>query len=364
MVLDDATTVVVKGRADRIDLLEHDGRQYVLVYDYKSKAVKFPEADALIGEPLQALAYLLALESEGQPGGLIARCIPIVGLNKGYVTDGSADRIRMYRFRPRGLFRTELSASLDPALTPGRHSEVVAVRMNKDGTLHAQMSKDAITGTDLNDRLAVTRAMLTSGAAGVMQGCNDISPLVVERTLACRECDFAQICRFELSYNDPRDLERVVFRCPPGGRIVNLTPMQLEVVTARGRGLSMTIGQHSSKTEVLAWRCVELIADPRASVTSTNCSSLRSHARRRPRCGIASPGSMSWRGRRRAHLLRQRLRLDGAEVSTIDKWCARAGTDARASHRSVFRVGETADGGVLRRQTLDECATSTPSISR
>lgn len=212
LVLDDATTVVVKGRADRIDLLEHDGRQYVLVYDYKSKAVKFPEADALIGEPLQALAYLLALESEGQPGG--ALIAPLYSdesvLNKGYVTDGSADRIRMYRFRPRGLFRTELIASLDPALTPGRHSEVVAVRMNKDGTLHAQMSKDAITGTDLNDRLAVTRAMLTSGAAGVMQGCNDISPLVVERTLACRECDFAQICRFELSYNDPRALERVV----------------------------------------------------------------------------------------------------------------------------------------------------------
>lgn len=212
LLLDDATTVVVKGRADRIDLLEHDARQYVLVYDYKSKAAKFPESDSLIGEPLQALAYLLALQSEGQPGG--ALIAPLYSdesvLDKGYVTDGSADKIRMHRFRPRGLFRSELIAALDRALIPGEHSAVVAVRMNKNGTLHAQVSRDAITETDLNDRLAVTRAMLTSGAAGVTRGCNDVSPLVVDRTLACRECDFAQICRFEPSYNEPRALERVV----------------------------------------------------------------------------------------------------------------------------------------------------------
>lgn len=59
--LDDGTTVLVKGQVDRVDVMEHNGKKYVRVIDYKTGAKEFRLSDIFYGLNLQMLIYLEAL---------------------------------------------------------------------------------------------------------------------------------------------------------------------------------------------------------------------------------------------------------------------------------------------------------------
>lgn len=59
--LPDGSSIVVDGKVDRVDVMRHDGKNYVRVVDYKTGAKKFNLSDVLYGLNLQMLIYLEAL---------------------------------------------------------------------------------------------------------------------------------------------------------------------------------------------------------------------------------------------------------------------------------------------------------------
>ena len=143
---------------------------------------------------------------------------------------------------------------------------------------------------------------------------------------------------------------------------MNLTPAQEQVVAHRGSSLLVSASAGAGKTEVLARRCVALVADPRRPcaieqllvVTFTRAAAaelrvriarmLREEAARTPDAAL------------RRHLRRQALLVDAADIGTIDAWCGRlvrehyadAGVDVR------FTLLSEEDAHLLRAAALDD----------
>jgi ATP-dependent helicase/nuclease subunit B len=221
LALDSERRVRLHGRIDRVDVWRSPRGSYLLIYDYKTSpsraALRRPY---LIGDQLQLLAYLLAalrapgLESCSLPGGvLIAPHQPDSGaLDRSYVAESPPDEQRMYMYRPRGLFDAAVADALDAQRGEQPHSPVAAMQRRRDGGYHAKSDVDQ-TG-ELRARLATVEQTIRCAAEGVAAGRVDVAPLLEGRRLACHQCDFQRLCRFEIIQNRPRRADRALPQVP------------------------------------------------------------------------------------------------------------------------------------------------------
>jgi ATP-dependent helicase/nuclease subunit B len=210
----DGRRVRLHGVIDRVDRCQHEGRAYLLVYDYKS-TLKRLNAAYLTQDRLQLFTYLLAVaqsfaaEANTQMAGvLLAPLYPDVGVaGRKYYAQASPIDARMYLYRPRGLFDIDVARLLDSQLddTP---SLVAMMQLKKDGGFHR--TSDTCDAFELVARLDLARRTILHAAAGIAGGRIDVAPLVENRTLACRTCEFATLCRFEPVFNRPRAAEKAL----------------------------------------------------------------------------------------------------------------------------------------------------------
>ena len=143
---------------------------------------------------------------------------------------------------------------------------------------------------------------------------------------------------------------------------MKLTPSQLAAVEHRGSNLLVAASAGSGKTEVLARRCVSLIADARRPcavnrmlvVTFTRAAAAELRARIAAMLRDAADQADS--RALRDHLRTQQVLIDTADIGTIDAWCQRivrehcneAGVDAE------FAVLGEQEAALLRQETLAE----------
>jgi ATP-dependent helicase/nuclease subunit A len=143
---------------------------------------------------------------------------------------------------------------------------------------------------------------------------------------------------------------------------VKLTDAQRAVVEHRGSSLVVSASAGSGKTEVLARRCVALIADPgdpcpvdrMLVVTFTRAAAAELRARIAGMLRDALEESRD--PLLRQHLLRQTVLLDAAEIGTIDSWCSRLVREnySQSGVDPAFAVLSAEDDQLLRRNTLEE----------
>lgn len=220
LVLADGRAVGLRGKIDRVDTCDVDGRTLLLVYDYKS-SVDTGSGRFLTGARLQLFAYLAAVravwpeDAHARPAGvLLAPVYPALrAVDSKYVAEANKREQTMYLYRPRGWVSATAADRLD-ALAPGERSAVVAMQRNNDGRYAA--SSDVVADGELEQWLKLAETTIGQAAAGIVDGCIDIAPLVERRTLACRHCDFRSVCRFERAYNRPRAAEVVLPQLPAG----------------------------------------------------------------------------------------------------------------------------------------------------
>jgi len=146
---------------------------------------------------------------------------------------------------------------------------------------------------------------------------------------------------------------------------MRLTPSQQQAVTHRGSNLLVSASAGSGKTEVLARRVVELVADERKPcaierllvVTFTRAAAAELRVRiarmlREAADKTRVPDLQS-------HLRRQAVLVDAADIGTIDGWCSRI-VRAHAALTDVdaeFSALSEEDAGLLRGRVLDELFT-------
>ncbi len=142
---------------------------------------------------------------------------------------------------------------------------------------------------------------------------------------------------------------------------MKLTPAQQRAIEQRGSHLLLAASAGSGKTEVLARRCVDLIADPRepcginellvATFTRAAAAELRVRIGRMLRDAARDTRD----DRLRRHLRRQEVLVESADISTIDAWCKRIVREhaGQIGIDPAFALLGEHHGVLLRRQVLD-----------
>ncbi|MCG3126925.1 MAG: ATP-dependent helicase/deoxyribonuclease subunit B [Phycisphaerae bacterium] len=200
-------TARIEGKIDRVDRVDSDGVTHLLIYDYKTSA-DLPPKHCLVGPWLQLGAYLMALDAWGAgrwrvAGGLIAPLRPGADQLK---TDDTLARPEieqlMFMYQPRGMFARALAEALDSGLGVQR-SPVAMMRRKKSGELIAK--SDARRAEDIAGIVEAARATFSETLDELCEGGVAPAPLLHQRRLTCRVCEFQAVCRFDRAYNRPRD---------------------------------------------------------------------------------------------------------------------------------------------------------------
>lgn len=201
--------VATHGSIDRVDICASDDGTFVLVYDYKSRASTIRKR-TLTGHRLQILLYLRAAVQAGGgryvPGGVfLAPLYPdLSALTTKYVASAEDPAQTMYLLRPYGLFTEAAARRLDRQLDRDA-SPVARMQLKKDGGFYA--SSDVSSADELEAYLELARKTVCQAAEGVARGAVTVAPLVESNRLACANCDYAAVCRFDRALNTPRTVE-------------------------------------------------------------------------------------------------------------------------------------------------------------
>lgn len=227
--IDESRAVAIIGQIDRIDVGQGDAPPSLVIHDYKSTAKSLGHP-LLLGSRLQVFLYALAAPAlaggderdRANPAQAIVSGVFLSPLfpdlsaaEKEYFRAAPADQ-RAYLYRPFGAFADTIADALDQSLSHGRPSPVARMRLKKPTKkdpapgFNSRESGDVLTPEDFEQRLEQARETLRRAAEGVAKGDISIAPLVLDRTRACKNCEFGHVCRFEPARNASRPAEAVL----------------------------------------------------------------------------------------------------------------------------------------------------------
>ena len=204
--LSDTGNMKLTGRIDRMDLCEKDGTRYVKIIDYKTGSVSYDPGKIYYGLQLQLILYLnAAVESEQkkhpgtkiEPAGIFYYHIddPLVDAEDGEQIPAKI----LEKLKPDGRCRSEQKVlqllDRDLAAGGGAVSEVVPVKLNKDGT----PSKGSGTTDEEGFRLMRDYAEEKAGELGrrILSGETAAHPVLYGNEDACTWCPFGSVCGFD-----------------------------------------------------------------------------------------------------------------------------------------------------------------------
>ena len=209
-------TVELRGKIDRIDTLEHNGKHLAVVFDYKRSLGRTLSLDeAYHGLSLQLLAYLLVIRDHGQslantkliPGAafylpLLAR---IGKIDHPSELEAGGDAV-FKPYRPRGVFDFDWIDALHPESIDGWSSKLQVYR-KKDGTLGQEEKSDAIESGRLKAMLDHVRAKMAELADQWIGGDILVRPALHGTWSPCATCNYRSVCRIEYATRDINIME-------------------------------------------------------------------------------------------------------------------------------------------------------------
>lgn len=210
--------VELRGKIDRVDLLQAGDTRLGVVFDYKRALGRRLDLDEVYyGLALQLLAYLLVLQEFGEkltegkivPGG--AFYLPLLaGYKKvDHPSDVDADELSPYKvYRPRGILDFDWIDHLDPSKKTG-WSDALSVFRNKDGGLGNENKSDAIPNGKLPLLLDHVRKTMISLIERWLSGDISVWPVIMGNWSPCEHCLYRGVCRIEYVTREGHRLEKM-----------------------------------------------------------------------------------------------------------------------------------------------------------
>jgi ATP-dependent helicase/nuclease subunit B len=198
----------LRGKIDRVDLLEDGAAFAVIDYKYRGSALSLDHV--YHGLSLQLLTYLLVLQKHGQ--ALAKRPLTPVGafyvqllrqLEKVAHPDEATppdDPKFHLQTKPRGIIDFAHRQLFD-AEHESRMSDVVQVYVNKEGLLGNRNNTDACESHEFAAILQLVERKLGELADGILAGDVSVSPYRINATSPCSYCEFRSVCRFDPAIN-------------------------------------------------------------------------------------------------------------------------------------------------------------------
>lgn len=208
--MSDGSKLILRGKIDRVDLLDAEGNKFVKIIDYKSGTKAFDFQDIYYGLQLQLLLYLDAyLKNHGtesyRPGGVFY--FRITDPTQTVTEEMSAEEIEhlLYsKMQMSGLVlenETVIKAMdevfVDPVSGGMRlgASDIIPLKYTKKGTPTA--SSLLATEEECNALMAFTAKRAAAIGESMKAGIITPAPYRKQNSTPCDYCVFSSICRYE-----------------------------------------------------------------------------------------------------------------------------------------------------------------------
>ena len=212
----------VRGRIDRVDLLDSGDLQCLRVIDYKLGGKAASLSEMYYGQQLQLLTYLCAalnIKPGFEPAAALYFAVKDPVIDAGILNEDQIERERVKLLRMSGLVVN------DPRmieLTATRPDEAIPIRFTNAGT--PQRADWLVSSEELDLLMERARELICEIASDIRRGVTDITPSISENRSACDYCDYRGICQFVPTL--------------PGARVRKLEKLSAQDVLDRLRGIS------------------------------------------------------------------------------------------------------------------------------
>lgn len=203
--LSDEEKMRLRGRIDRVDLMDTGVDTYVKIIDYKSGQTKFSLLSMYYGLQLQLVVYLNAamelMKERPHSGGLLPAGIFYYHVDEPVIeTEGAVDEEQVWqgvfeKLRLDGIVNEEpqVIQAMDEAFT--ERSDVIPVSRTKSGEL-SKTSKVYSTEQFAQISAYVNHVIEVLGRR-MLAGEIDVNPYELQGSSACTWCGYRSICGFD-----------------------------------------------------------------------------------------------------------------------------------------------------------------------
>jgi ATP-dependent helicase/nuclease subunit B len=214
--VDELGTVEVRGKIDRIDIMNKNGKSYVRIIDYKTGKTEFRLSDILYGLNMQMLIYLLTVIENGSkvygdtiPAGILymPAIIPILNLAK-ISNDDTIKKERQKKMRMNGIILS------DTEVIYGMEKDAKGLFIPasiKNGQLVS--SSFVVSLSDIKALMSQPKKLIATMAKDLYNGKINIEPLKGEFDV-CSFCEYTAVCHYQEKKNDKKKCEFNPFIIP------------------------------------------------------------------------------------------------------------------------------------------------------
>lgn len=211
----------LRGKIDRIDKIEKDGKQYLSVLDYKSSQHSFDFIDAYYGLAMQMITYLdiamlnadRLLASNAEPAGAFYLHVknPLLkALNKPEEEEFKKQLLSEHKLKGLLIAETELTKIMEPDVELGESALVLPFRYKKSGSFYSNVN-DLVTREELDLLIKNNRRRIQEAGNQILSGELKMNPVKDKLYIPSIQGPYRAISQFDstLAENRYRRLEKL-----------------------------------------------------------------------------------------------------------------------------------------------------------
>ncbi|HBT20230.1 MAG TPA: helicase-exonuclease AddAB subunit AddB [Peptococcaceae bacterium] len=195
----------LRGRIDRIDLAEHNGKLFVRVLDYKSSSRNFKLYNLYHGLELQLMAYLSLVVEKGEelfgrtvfPAGILYFTVES-SMRRGIkpLDEGELERNFRKEFRMTGLLLEDREVLRLMDRDSQGNSDIIPVVFTKEGI---GKNSSVASYEQFSTLMSFTKRKLAQLAQRILDGEVSIYPYRCREETACNSmnCEYSSVCLFD-----------------------------------------------------------------------------------------------------------------------------------------------------------------------
>lgn len=207
--LSDGRDVFVRGKIDRVDRTIIDGKQAIIVFDYKKSSRSFAWDKFYYGLDMQLAIYMLAGRN-GYKQEIIAGAfyMPVEAAIKKIELSELAARKEKSARKAVGIFNGQLWKQLDSQAS--KDSRYYNFQVTKDGEPYGSYgNRGALRHEDFENVLRFAQKKIIELTEKIVRGEIAIAPCKLGANSACTNCEYKPLCRFDWRVNEFNYMESV-----------------------------------------------------------------------------------------------------------------------------------------------------------
>ncbi|HUW20981.1 MAG TPA: PD-(D/E)XK nuclease family protein [Sedimentisphaerales bacterium] len=201
--------LLLDGKIDRLDVADVNGRQAVIIFDYKRRAKSFSWSEFYYGLDMQLPLYMLAVRNAfGGRQDVVGAFYMPVEVNPGTSTlEELSSATEAFGYKAKGIFNGEFFRQLDKVTDSG-WSKFYSFRIAaKEGQYGNYGTSSALKPSDFDEVLRFTEKKAVELAEEIISGRIDVNPYRLGGKSPCSYCEYKPVCRFDWQINDYHFLE-------------------------------------------------------------------------------------------------------------------------------------------------------------